>query len=460
MGIFALFSVLKARRWVLITAILAGGAVALAIGVVLPREFESVARVQVDSRHENPLTGLYEPRVRINEFLGQQSAVASSRTVGLKVYDRLVEEGFFLPETFTAEWREKTGGELVAGNDVRLWVADKLLDKLEIRANSLESTLEFAFRSDQPDHASRLANTFAQSYMDVVFEQRQRRRVRNAANFDDETTALQDDIERAQRDLTRFREQEGIIGDGARRLEDIEVELAAVTLRLANARTDLAEAQSLLRQARDADPDELVALPLPAEARAGRQAQARLGSVQVQAQRLAERYGPEYPPFVEAQNEKLALQRTVMQAVEERADYAARRVAALDAAAQRQKQEVVALQEIKQNYDVLSKRVDASRSTYDLVATRSLQESLQARVDIVEVFMLARAVPPKDPTMPPLGLIVALGFIAGGMIGASAAVAIELVEGRIRTKNAIANALNAPVFGEVALPSYRRKATA
>lgn len=456
MGFLALLSVLTARKFTVLFAVAVAGGVAFGIGVILPKTYISTARVQVDSLQENLLTGLFEPRMRVNEFLGQQAAVAGSRTVALQVYDDLVAEGAFIEGQFIAEWREKTGGEIVPGNDARLWAADRLLRKLNISADALESTLSVTFRSEDPAQAARVANAFANAYMTTVLDQRQRRAARNAANFDEETQALADGMEEAQRDLTQFREESGIVGVGAQRLEDIEVELAALTMRLADARADYSEAQSAMRQAEKAGKDDLLTLPLPDEIEAGRQAQARLGAVQVQVQRLSERYGPEYPPFIEANNEKRALERTIMQSVIDHLESTGRRVEGLEQAALKKKQDVVELQATKQKYDVLSRKVDASRQTYDLVSTRSLQESLQSRVDVVDLLMLARAVPADRPATPPLPLIVALGMAVGFFIGASGAVALELFEGRVRSTEGMSRVLRASIVAELTTPKLQK----
>ncbi len=453
MGLLSLLSVLQARKLTLLMSVLVASFTAFALGALLPKQYQSTARVQVDSLKENLLTGFFEPRVRVSEFLGQQAAVAGSRAVALKVYDNLVAEGFFAPETFESDWREQTGGEAVPGNDARLWAADQLLKKLNISVDSLESTLSISFRSGDPAQASRIANAFAGSYMDAILTQRQRRAARNAANFEEETEALREGISAAQRDLTQYREETGIVGLGAQRLEDIEVELAALTMRLAEARTDDSEARSILRQAREARENDLLTLPLPEGAQAGRQAQSRLGAVQVQVQRLSERYGDDYPPYVEALNEKRALERTILQAVEDHAEFTARRVGALEAAAKQKKDAVVDLQEAKQTYDVLSRRVEASRQNYDLVSNRSIQEELQSRVDVVEVLMLARAVPADRPMTPPLAVIVAIGMVVGFFLGAGAAVALELVEGRVRSPDTVARLMRTGIVATVTAPA-------
>lgn len=460
LGLQALFAVLRARKIVIALSVLFAAVAGALIGALIPERYESTAKVQVDVLRENLLTGFYEPRLRVAEFLGQQSAVAGSRAVALLVYDRLVDEGAIIRADFIKEWREETGGELAPGNDARLWSADRLREDLFVEADELESTVAFTFRSDSPAQAARVANAFADAYMETVLTKLRRSAARKAANFEEETRALESDITKAQRDLTEFRENSGIVAIGEARLEDVEVELTTVTLRLAEARADLSEMQSLLRQANAAEGNQLLTLPLPEEAQSGRQAQSRLGAVISQVQRLEERYGPKYPPLVEALNEKAALQRTILKAVEDRAEFAARRVASLEATAAEKKDEVVKLQEIKQQYDVLSERFRSSRETYDLVSERSLQASFQSRADNIDVFMLAQAVPAEDPVTWSIKIIVAIGAFLGFLLGAAAAVAVELFEGKIRTNESVARILRAPVLGEVAAPAKVSKSLA
>ena len=460
MGLLALLSVLNARRFLVLYAVAIAAATALAVGLLLPKTYVATARVQVDSLQVNTLTGLFEPRQRVTEFLGQQAAVAGSRTVALQVYDRLIEDGFFVRDEFEAEWREKTGGELTPGNDARLWAADQLLKKLEISADGLESTIAMSFRGEDPAQAARVANAFATAYTSIELEERQRSSLRKAANFSEETRALELDVEDAQRDLNDFREETGIVGLGAQRLEDIEVQLATVTLRLAEARATLSEARSIQRQAGAVSGDALLTLPLLENMQAGRQAQARLGAVTLQLQRLAERYGDDYPPVIEARNEVAMLETTIINAIDDNAEFAERRVAALEATASNEKEAVLALQSTKQVYDTLLNKVDTSRQTFDLVTARSLQESLQSRVAVVEITMLARAVPPEKPAILPLPVIILLGAFVGACIGGSAAVAIELVEGRVRSVANVSHILRANLIAEISPPQYMKRRAA
>lgn len=466
LSIAALYRTLKARRGVICWAVAIGAAVALATGLILPKVYESSAKVLVDSIQKDTVTGLYEPRLRVAEFLGQQTAIARSRTVALEALDELSADGFIALSDFEQRWRRQTGGELVAGNDPRLWTADELVRNLSITADAIEGTLNIAYRSEDPAEAARIANGFASAYMRTVLDQRQRRAARNAASFSEERQTLERDLEGAQRELNQFRENAGIVALGERQLEAAEVELEALMSRIAEARADLSESRSLQRQAQSVPSEGLLTLTLPEDVLAGRQAQARLGAVNSQLERLADRFGERYPDYVEVKREKEALEQNILRSINDRADYSARRLAALEDDAALMKQEVVELQKVKETHQILENKVSANRDTYALVANRTLQETLQSRVDNVDVVLLSRAVPPDNALTPPLYVIALIGAALGAALGAAVAVAVEFAEGRIRDAATLRHLLRAPVLAEIAVvsdgpararPSRRRK---
>lgn len=458
MGLFALIAVLKFRRAIIIWSLIVGASVAALLAVALPTRYVSASMVQVDSIQRNAITGLVEPRVKVAEFLGQQAAVAASRTVALQVIEDLTNDGFLVLGDYEERWRKETGGELVAGNDLRLWAADQLLKDLSVTATDIGSTLELSYSASQPGEAARIANAFASAYMSTVLDQKQRRFAAKAASFSDETKALARNIEEAQGEVADFRERSGVLPLGSQKIEAAEVEFAALTQRLAEARADDAEAQSLLRQA-EATPRALLAnFPLPQDALAALQAQARLAAVIGSLGRIEERYGPKYPDYIEASNERAALEASIQQSVRDRAVYSARRVAALVDEARTMKDRLSSMQTTREAYDLLQDKVSTSQETFNLVTTRSLQEALQSRVDTIDVFLLARATPAAKPaTLHPF-LITLLGVIAGALIGATTAVAVELLEGRVRSVDTLRQTFRTGILAEIeAAPVKRRR---
>ncbi len=459
MGVLDFLSVLKFRRLVVLWAAAVGLCVGLALAALLPVKYLSVSKVQVDSLQRNNLTGLIEPRVRVGEYLGQQAAVASSRAVALEVINQLTDEGFIVLSDFEDRWRSETGGELVAGNDLRLWAADQLLRDFEVTANEIGSTLELGFRAKDPAQAARVANAFASAYMSTVLDQKQRRSARRAASFSDETQALADGVASAQSDLSAFREKSGVLPLGASKVESVEIELSTLTERLAQARADNAEAQALLSRAEAAPIQDMISFPLPYDSTSARESQERLVALAPLVARLADRYGPKYPEYAEALREKATLEKDILRSVQQRALVAAKRVAELEAQAAKLKAEVIGMQETRQAYDLLEDKVAASQETYNLVTTRSLQETQQSRIDTIDVFLLARATPPAKPITLSVWAVILLGAFAGSVIGAAAAIFIELYEGRIRSVEAVRHNLRTSIVCEIspAAPVRRRR---
>ncbi|MEQ1929096.1 MAG: hypothetical protein ABL957_01000 [Parvularculaceae bacterium] len=452
MGFNALLRCLAARKLILGWAALVGLAVGLAAGALLPRTYESSAKVLVDSIQKDMVTGLYEPRLRVSEYLGQQAAIAGSRAVALEAFDALVDEGFIAPSDFDERWRRETGGEIVAGNDSRLWAADELVENLFVSADSVEGTLSIAYRGDDPGQASRVANSFAAAYMKTVLDQRQRRAARSAASFTEERQTLERDLEGAQRDLSEFREGAGIVAMGDNRLETAELELTSLATSVANARADLSQAQALWSLSQQSAAEGLKTLALGEDLHGARQAQQRLGEVAAALQALGGRFDESYPDYVDLKRQKETLEASIRLAVQDRVEYAERRLRALERDAGRKKTEVVSLQKVKETYDRLENKVSASRDTYALVANRTMQEAMQSRVDDLDVVLLSRAVPPTEALTPPFVVIALLGLMIGAVLGAGVAVAVEFAEGRIRDAATVRRLLRAPVLAEIPAP--------
>ena len=455
MGFAALLRILGMRWPIVLVASLCGLAASFFAAALLPPKYDATSRVLVDSIQRNTLTGLVEPRVRVAEFLGQQAAIASSRTVAIEVLDRLESDGILVVDDLRDEWTKQTGGILLGGNDLRLWAADRLLANLSVEANSLESTLSLTYRADQPTLAAQVANAFASSYMATVQEQKQLRYFKNARGFSDETSLLAEDVSSARRDLADFRERSGILPIGAQEIEGAELELAALTARLAEARADNSEAQSLYQQVTQTQSEDLIHFPVPEDALAARQAQMRLGAVATQLARLSERFGPTYPDYVEAVQEMRRLEETIRAAVRDRADYAAERLDALQRDSDAMKAGVSEIQARRDDYNLLQDRVNASKETFNLVATRSLEEALQARLNSTEVFLLGRAIPNADSATPPASIIIALGLCLGLIVGTSLAAIAEFADDRVREEAAVRRVLRAPVFGELGISKKR-----
>ncbi|MGV6802107.1 MAG: Wzz/FepE/Etk N-terminal domain-containing protein [bacterium] len=456
MSILAFLSVLRARSAIIFWAVMVAMVSAVAISKALPENFAASAKVQVNALRKNPLTGSVEPVQRVSEFLGQQAALVDSRTVGLHVVNRLAAENYLSMQDYEARWREETGGELLPGNELEPWIADQLMEKLDIGSNALESTLTISYRAEHPSIAARYANAFADAYMSVVMEQRKRRAQRNAASFSEETKTFEQELEAAREEMSEFQQQSGMVTIGTQQLESAEVELSSLTNRLSEARADAAEAQALYDLMNATPRNQLITIPLPANNLPGRAAQSRLASVNAQMEKIAQRYGNNHPDYLELREEQQTNLNIIYNSIRERWVYTKRRAEELAAEVEQQKQVVVGLYETKQKFEILENSLNTNSQAYDLVAARQLQESLQSRLDLIDVFLLSRAVPASKPIIPRNVIIAIVCLIAGFGIGVGIALLVELAEGRVRTRQGLKYITRAPVLAEVSLKSVQR----
>jgi uncharacterized protein involved in exopolysaccharide biosynthesis len=462
MSIFAFFSVLRARAFIIVWSTAVAVCAAMMVANVLPQNYEASAKVQVDNMREDLLTGLSERSPRVAEFLGQQSAIVSNRIVALKVVRKLSEEGYLSIPEYKERWTQETGGDVVAMNDLNRWIADELLKRLSVRQSISESTLTITYRGENPAIAARYANAFADAYMVTVQEQRKRRAARNAASFSEETRMLAKQVEDAREELTEFQQESGIVTIGVQQLESAEVHLATITERVAVARGDYAEAESLYELAKVTPRNMLASLPLTGNSARGvptpaMAAQNKIAEISSLLDRIEARYGQSHPDYIEGMNELINQQNIVFSAIKERSEYTKRRLNKLIAEEESQKKKVVALQKTKQRFDVLEKNLETNRQTYDLIAARTLEEGLQSRVASVEVLLLSRALPPGEPLIPIYVVILIAGAFLGMGLGSSTAILIELLEGRLRSIQGLRFATRTPVLAEIKMPRPIKK---
>ena len=331
MSIFAFLSVLRARAFIIAWSTVVAVCAAMLVARALPQNYEAFAKIQIDNMREDLLTGLSERSPRVAEFLGQQSAIVTSRTVALKVVTTLVNEGFLSLPEYEERWRVETGGELLPGNDLRRWTADQLIERLTVRQSISESTLIISYRGEHPVIASRYTNAFADAYMVTVQEQRQRRAARNAASFSEETRMLAKQVEKAREELTEFQQESGIVTIGNQQLESAEVELATLTGRLAEARADEAEASSLFELVKVTPRKLLGSVPIAAKgttniASPAIVAQNKMAGIASTLAVLEGRYGTQHPDYIEGFDALITQQNIVYNAVRDRASYTVRRV--------------------------------------------------------------------------------------------------------------------------------------
>jgi uncharacterized protein involved in exopolysaccharide biosynthesis len=157
------FTVLKARKLVVLIVPLVALAAAAGASALLPAVWTATTSVLVDSSAPETITGNAPPAQAHPGVIATQVEIVRSRNVALKVVDRLK-----LHESAAAqrEWRQATEGR----GSLKAWLADRLIRNLEVSPARKSSVIAISFSGRDAQFAASAADAFAQSYAETNLE--------------------------------------------------------------------------------------------------------------------------------------------------------------------------------------------------------------------------------------------------------------------------------------------------
>ncbi len=139
------------------------------------------------------------------------------------------------------------------------------------------------------------------------------------------------------------------------------------------------------------------------------------------------------------------------------AQIARRQVSELEQALNRQKARVLALSQERDKLAVLTRDVESARSAYDAALQRHTHVRLESRLDQTDIAVLNAAIPPLVPVFPKIPLNIVLSVFIGVMFGVGAALLLELMNRRIRSRDDLSYAAGIPVLAEISRISHAQR---
>jgi polysaccharide biosynthesis transport protein len=450
-------SILRARRWLVFGVLMSTVAGGLAITFLLPPRYVATVSLVVDTKSTDPVTGALMPLPLLPTYVATQVDVIASHNVALKVVDKLkLAQLIEVREQFHAA----TGG---AGS-VRDWLADQLLRQIDVRPSRESSVININYAASNPLSAAQLANAFADAYIQASLELKVDPARRQTGWFEGQVSELRASLEKSQEKLSAYQQESGILGSEADRLDVENARLAELSTQLVAAQRAMYEAETrqkqmssaATRQRVDELPD-VISNALVQSLKAERvRAEARLAEV-------GGRYDKNHPQYLSAEAELESLKskleaevNTAKGSIVQTAQIARRQVAELQQALDRQKARALELSRQRDKLAVLTREVESARSAYDSSMQRHTQVRLESRLDQTDIAVLNAAIPPLVPTFPRIPLNIVLSVFIGLLLGAGAAVLLEMMNRRIRSRDDLSYAAGVPVLAEIARISTRK----
>ena len=387
-------------------------------------------------------------------YMATQIDIISSKNVALRVVDSLK---LATSQAVLAQFNATTEGR---GN-VRDWLADLLLKKLEIVPARESSVVEISFKGADPQFVAAVANAFADEYQRITVLLKTEPMKKASTYFNEQTKLLRDNVETAQARLSKYQQEKGIVSLDFNRVDVELARLNDLSQQLVAAQGQAIEANSRERMAHGSamnSPD-VANNMLIQTMRVG------LATAEAKFSEVAQRLAHNHPQYLSAKAEvdKMRADLTtalgsVSRSVGNNAVVLRQREGELRNALAAQKVKVLELNRARDELGVLLKDMDSAQRAFDAASQRLSQTKIEASSEQSDISVLNPAVPPIEPAGPRVLLNTMVSVLLGAILGVGISLLIEMLNRPIRSSGDMKDLLGVPVLGTVEWRHPRQRA--
>lgn len=436
-------------RWKTLLAIYLG-IVALVVGVslVLPKRYTAETQVLIDMKPD-PIAGVVWPSMLTPGYMVTQVDIVKSMRLATMVVDRL---GITRDPAAIERFQDDRGGQ----GSIRQYYALLLQEDLEVKPSRESSVLTITFTGSDPGFAAMVANAFAQAYVDTgtamrVEPARQQRRL-----FEEQAVVLRQRLEEAQGRLGDYQRTNAIVSADERmdvetaKLQEMSSHFNVLQLDATQARERMRQAERLVASGGLGELPEVLQNPLV------QQLKGNLAALEVRLDERLSVLGAAHPEVQRMHEERASLAerldrevRTVAASQSRASALADRRLADQQRALDGQRRRVLALKAGRDRLTALQRDVDNAQGAYEAVAQRLSQSGLESQSAQANLFVLQAAEAPNEHSSPLLLVNTLVAGVLGLALSAAAALALELLQRRIRSSEDLMQAVAAPLIGRL-----------
>lgn len=438
----ALLRLLLRQKWVILGVFSAVVTGTVFVTLSLPKVYESVATLEYDPTPARPLGSEVED-VAIpagNFFAGKewyhtQNAIIASRTIALRVVDRLAlhrdPEFMGVPEDERAKW---TGAD-------KEQAARAVMASLRVRQERDTRVSRIEVRSSNAERAALLANAVADAYMDWMMEERLGSTVRAVEWLSGQLDDVSRRLDTSEHALHDFRKRNNVLSVSlADQQNGIAHTINSFGHALTEATTKRIQVEARLRQLEGALRDDPLQThsTLAAENPAIADLRKRYYQTISDRDALAVRYGPNHPEMQRVQGEIDALivaARNEISGLLESLRGELREAQDIEQGLRTAKQQAqnigldLNLHEI--DYNRLERERANNEKVHTLLLQRTTETNLTRLLKVSPVRLVDRAVVPTGPVRPQPLVNVIVGCLVGLLAGLGVAVLRTRMDRRI-----------------------------
>ncbi len=428
----------------------------VALVMMMTPQFEATARVQIDPSR-NPLAKTADSTATLTpEAIETEVSVISSLDLAQKVVKKL---NLASDPEFSKLVNEQSGVAM-SETERDAAIAGALLNKLSVSRDKLTYIIQIRFRSRDPIKAARVANAFAEGYLETKIDSKAGTARNQVEWFRSRLDKLGSEVREADAKVAQYRASAGIVSGGPgqvgagtiadERVGPLSGQIATAESEAAAAQSQLAAAQSQAARGGLDSVSMVRSSPVVAELRRQRAQLLRdIGEVQA-------RYGDKHPESLRIRGQLETVDAQIK-------DEGNRVLGSLQADAAAKEAQVSSLRrsmgglevERAQNTraavlaDSLERESTAKRAEYDRLSQMLLESTQAAQNSIAQAEIVGRAEVPTAPASPNKPLLFALSLIVGLAAGGGTIAVQEMMVTGLRSASDIETQLGIPLLAAV-----------
>jgi succinoglycan biosynthesis transport protein ExoP len=438
----------------LIAAVIAGALVLGILATLLATpEYRATTRIEISRADEN-VTNVEaveaEDLTRDQQYFETQYALLEARSLAERVVRSAKLPG-------DAAFIEAHDVQISRGETPEAALSEELLDNVEIEPVVNSNLVDVSFVSPNPAIAARIANTWADSYIDSNLDRRFGATIEARQFLEQRLADLKTRLQESEQALITYAAQEDLFpierrigeGDSQETVSQtlVAADLQALNTALGQATADRISAQAALRTA-GSSADALVRDELAPV----RQKRAEL--VAERAQQLT-RFGEQYPSVLALTGQIQGLDAEIARGerrggrgLQAQFQEAQERETRLRAQVDQLRGQFVGQRQASVQYNILQREVDTNRELYNALLQR-FRELGVAGVGENNISVVDTAQLPDKPFRPSLLRNLVLALLAGTALAAAIVFLREQIDQSIRDPEIVPQRLGVPLLGVI-----------
>jgi chain length determinant protein EpsF len=455
MGLAQMLRVLRGRAGLFMTIVLLVVTGVALVSLLSPKKYVAELALVVDLQGNDPMKEAPLAPALVPTHLATQTEIIRSRNVAQKVIEKtgLASQ----PEVLQAFH------ESGAGTDLNSWLVDNLLHAVDAKTGRTSNIIRIAYSSTDPVRSAEMANAFADAYIQTSLELRVDPARRQVTWYEEQVSQLRDQLVAAQRDLSKYQADHGVLGVDAARMDVENARLQEISNQLVQVQAQMFDANSRSQQITSSE--QLDSQPDLMKNPTIQNLKSELARAESKLAEVSERYGVNHPQYLAAAAEvsslksKLNVEIGVARgSLVQSAAIARRQVGDVQKALEEQKDRIIALKRQQDELAVLNRDVESARAAYDSALQQANQTKLESRVDRTNVAILNPATPPLLPDSPKILLNLVVGLFAGIALAVGLILTLEVCNRRLRSAEDLSDFTDLPVLAELPqLPAAARR---